>query len=95
MNGSISVVIPTYNAARFLRETLESVCAQRRLPEEIVVVDDASTDATADTVRQFARGAPLPLHLQVLPKNSGGPSLPTNVGLESAKGEFIAAVGPR
>ena len=58
---SISVVIPSYNASRFIRETLTSVFAQTRLPEEIVVVDDASSDGTPAIVRELVKSAPVPL----------------------------------
>ena len=48
----VSVVIPTYNSSRFIQATLESVFAQRLPPREIIVVDDASLDDTAEKVEQ-------------------------------------------
>ena len=50
---SISVVIPAYNAARFLAATLESVLAQSYPVSECIVVDDGSVDSTADIVGGF------------------------------------------
>jgi len=54
----ISVAMCTYNGARFLPEQLASIAAQTRLPDELVICDDGSTDATAEIVEEFARTAP-------------------------------------
>ncbi|MDQ3929778.1 MAG: glycosyltransferase family 2 protein, partial [Chloroflexota bacterium] len=56
-SSPISVVIPTYNRAEMLRAALESVLAQSVLPREVVVVDDGSTDHTADVVGESASRA--------------------------------------
>ncbi len=87
---TISVIIPTFCSERFVKETLESVFAQTKRPEEVIVVDDASADRTAELVREIAATAPVRIRLEILPKNSGGPSAPTNRGLELARGDFIA-----
>src|SRR2546426_7768008 len=64
----ISVVIPTYNRARFLPEVLADVFAQRECPPfEVVVVDDGSTDETAAVVRSVAH----PVEVVKLASNSG------------------------
>ncbi len=47
---NVTVVIPTYNGARFIRMALESVFVQTQLPEEIILVDDSSTDETVEIV---------------------------------------------
>jgi len=85
-----SVVIPTYNASRFLRETLDSVFAQKPLPHEVIVVDDASTDDTPAILRELAANAPVPLQVIELTPNTGGPAAPLNVGIDAARGEYIA-----
>jgi glycosyltransferase involved in cell wall biosynthesis len=54
MNPTVSVCVPTYNGAAFLEETLESVLGQTYEDFELVVVDDASTDATLDIARSLA-----------------------------------------
>ena len=56
---SISVVIPAYNAERFLAATLESVLAQSYPVSECIVVDDGSIDSTADIVGELRRPSPL------------------------------------
>ena len=53
MAEKVSVLIGTYNYARFLTRCLESVCGQTHPPDEIIVVDDGSSDGTEDVVRKF------------------------------------------
>ncbi len=88
----ISVVIPTYNASPFIRETLDSVFAQTRLPDEVVVVDDCSLDDTVALVEQLAETAPILVRVIRLTKNSGGPAAPLNAGIAAATSEFIATL---
>jgi glycosyltransferase involved in cell wall biosynthesis len=57
-----SVALCTYNGSRFLRDQLASIAAQTRIPDELVVCDDGSTDSTAQIVADFARRAPFPVH---------------------------------
>lgn len=86
----ISVVIPTYNSAAYLREALRSVFAQTMLPDEILVVDDCSEDETCDIVERCRAESPMELRLLRMPKNTGGPVGPMNFGITEARGEFIA-----
>jgi glycosyltransferase involved in cell wall biosynthesis len=85
-------VLPTYNGAAFIEAALVSVFRQSLLPQEIIVVDDCSTDGTRDIVARVARKAPMPLRLIELPRNSGGPTRPLNLGIATASGEFIAVL---
>lgn len=55
---TISVAMATFNGARHLEVQLDSIAAQTRLPDELVIGDDGSTDATADIVARYARTAP-------------------------------------
>jgi glycosyltransferase involved in cell wall biosynthesis len=78
----ITVVIPAYNAARFLPRCLKSVFAQTLKPEEVIVVDDGSTDNTAALAAE--------LGARVISRPNGGPSAAKNAGIQSASSEWIA-----
>lgn len=60
-----------YNGERFLSEQLGSLARQERLPDEMVVSDDASTDRTVEIVRDFAARAPFPVRLLIHDQNVG------------------------
>jgi hypothetical protein len=68
---SISVAMATYNGAKFLRQQLDSIAAQSRLPTELVVTDDASTDDTVAILNEFAATAPFPVHIHRNPSRLG------------------------
>lgn len=68
---TISVAMATYNGERFIREQLESLAAQTRLPDELVVTDDGSTDRTLEIVMEFANCAPFPVRLYRNERNLG------------------------
>ena len=82
INPRISVIVPTYNDARNLRDCLAALRVAATSDTEIIVVDDASTDESA-AVAERAR-----TRLLRLPKNSG-PAAGRNRGAESARGEFL------
>jgi glycosyl transferase family 2 len=67
----ISVAMCTYNGARFLSEQLESIAAQTRLPDELVICDDLSSDETLEIVGAFARRAPFLVRTEINEKNLG------------------------
>jgi glycosyltransferase involved in cell wall biosynthesis len=83
----VSVVIPAYNSAKYLPETIESIISQSFKDIEIIIIDDASTDNTSDII---ARINSSDIRYFRLEANHGGPSRPRNVGIQKAKGEFIA-----
>ncbi|MEB2651835.1 glycosyltransferase family 2 protein [Pseudomonas siliginis] len=83
---TVCVVIPLYNAAASIQRTLDSVCAQTRLPDKVIVVDDGSSDAGPEIVRQYA--APFPIVLLQQPNQ--GPASARNRGVFSAEETFIA-----
>jgi glycosyltransferase involved in cell wall biosynthesis len=71
MSYTLSVAMCTYNGARFVGAQLASVAAQTRVPDELVVCDDRSTDETFEIVRDFAATAPFRVRLQVNEANLG------------------------
>jgi glycosyltransferase involved in cell wall biosynthesis len=87
----IEVVIPAYNAAQFLRATLESVAAQTMPPARVTVVDDRSTDGTADLARACADELCDRIAIRVLP-NGGpqGPAAGRNTAIRAGDAPLIA-----
>lgn len=81
----VSVVMPCYNAAAFLGETLRSVLAQDGPPLEVLVIDDGSSDDPAAVVA--AIGDPRVRLTRTPP--SGGPSRPRNLGVAQARGRYV------
>jgi glycosyltransferase involved in cell wall biosynthesis len=80
----ISVVIPAYNAVPYLKETIESALSQSYAPHEIIVVDDGSTDGTADIARSFGS------KIRLLQHANRGVAASRNRGIEEATGDWIA-----
>jgi hypothetical protein len=71
MACSISVAMCTYNGARYLPEQLESIAGQTRPPDELVVCDDGSADATLEVLRAFAASAPFRVRVEANARNLG------------------------
>lgn len=67
----LSVALCTYNGAGYLPDQLASIAAQDRLPDELVVTDDGSTDATVNVLETFAATAPFPVRVTQNPANLG------------------------
>lgn len=80
----VSVVIPAYNAAGTIRAALASVGAQTVAPDEVVVVDDGSSDGTAVAVTESGIGA------RLLRQERGGPSAARNAGIAATSGDLVA-----
>lgn len=83
-NFSISVIIPVYNGERYLAETVESILAQTLLPNEIVVVDDGSTDGTSTVAARFGNT------LRYDRQPHRGLAATLNQGLRLAQGDLLA-----
>jgi GT2 family glycosyltransferase len=82
----VSVVIPCYKQAHFLKECVASLRAQSHDQWEAVIVDDGSPDHTADVVQQLAREDP---RVRLVRKSNGGLSSARNAGLANVRGDFI------
>lgn len=81
---SISLVMPVYNAEAFLGESLDSVFLQERRPEEVIAVDDGSTDASAGIAESFGPS------VRVLRLPHAGADAARNEGVRGAAGDFVA-----
>jgi len=81
---TISVIIPAYNAETTLLETLESVLGQTLVPDEVIVIDDGSTDSTA----QLAAAASS--SIRVVRQPNRGAAAATNLGVELSTGTELA-----
>jgi GT2 family glycosyltransferase len=80
----VSVVIATYNRAELLRLTIQSILAQTLRPLEIIIVDDGSTDHTAEVCASFAPA------VRYISQVNGGVSAARNAAIRAAKGDWIA-----
>jgi glycosyltransferase involved in cell wall biosynthesis len=67
----LSVALCTYNGAKYLPAQLESIVSQTRRPDELIIGDDCSTDATVEILRKFAARAPFPVYLHLNDHNIG------------------------
>ena len=81
---AVSVVIATYNRARFLPETIESVLKQRFRDFELIVVDDGSTDETQQVLKPYGD------RIRYFYQENSGPSAARNLWVRHARGEWIA-----
>jgi hypothetical protein len=79
----VSVIIPTWNRWEMLRLTIESVLAQTYAPVEIIVVDDGSTDATAEGLRAYGD------RLRVIRQANQGGTAARNTGIQAAQGDYL------
>lgn len=81
---SISVVIPAWNAARYIGDAIDSVLTQSAAPDEIIIVDDGSTDHTSECVRKFGS------RVMLIAQSNAGVAAARNRGIAAAQGEAIA-----
>jgi glycosyltransferase involved in cell wall biosynthesis len=78
----VSVVIPCYNHGHFVNEAIDSVLAQTHLHHEIIVVDDGSTDRTAEVVAQYSG-------VRYVRQRNGGLPAARNRGIQESQGEYL------
>jgi glycosyltransferase involved in cell wall biosynthesis len=91
IKGLVSVTIPFYNAERFLGETIDSVLAQTHTDWELFLVDDGSTDRSAEIARGYSAQSPDKIRYIEHPGHRNlGVTYSRNFGVRSSNGEFLA-----
>lgn len=87
-DGLVSIIMPTYNAAQFVGESIESIMAQTYTNWELIITDDRSTDDTRSIIRDYARRDPR-VKVQENAQNSGA-GFSRNASIAAARGRYIA-----
>jgi glycosyltransferase involved in cell wall biosynthesis len=85
MSPDISVIIPAYNVAPYVAVALDSALAQPGVSLEVIVVDDGSTDGTAEVLARYAGDA----RVTIISQDNTGPCVSRNVGISRARGRYI------
>lgn len=85
----VTIVVPAYNAEKVIGATLQSALDQRYDNFEMLVLDDGSKDNTAAVVEEYAARDDR-VRLVRLPRNFGAPAGPRNIGVQQARGEWVA-----
>src|SRR6187402_1358652 len=87
MEALVSIIMPSYNSAAFIAQSIDSVRTQTHANWELIMVDDCSTDNTVEIVREFTADERIKLY--VLDKNSGA-GIARNTAVSKAQGTYIA-----
>ena len=82
--ASISCIVPVFNGERFLAEALDSILRQTHPPFETIVIDDGSTDHTADVVRRYGN------RVRYARQENRGPGAARNAGVALSSGDFLS-----
>lgn len=87
----VSIIIPCYNVAPFMKKCLDAVCAQTLRDIEIICINDGSRDGTLDILREYEAGDE---RFIVIDQPNAGVAAARNAGLDAASGEYIGFVDP-
>ena len=85
----ISIIIPIYNASKYLKRCVDSILRQTRQDFELILVNDGSKDDSGEICQQYAENKS---NIKYISKNNGGVSSARNIGIEHSCGEFICFV---
>ena len=84
---SISAVVAAYQSERWIAEALDSILGQTRPPDEVIVVDDGSTDGTAQELERYAD------RIRIIRRPNGGCPAAFNTAFQAARGDYVAMCG--
>lgn len=85
----VSIIVPVYNTANYLDRCMESILRQTHTNLEVIIVNDGSTDKSADICNKYAR---IDRRVTVIHKKNAGVSSARNLGLDSAKGAYVTFI---
>ena len=89
MEQLVSVVMPCYNGEKYISQAIESVLNQSYSNIELLVIDDCSTDSSAEIIKQYQNKDKRIKYFKTQ-QPSGSPTLPRNIGLQKSNGQYIA-----
>lgn len=85
----VSVIMPAYNAERFINDAIKSVLSQTYSYWELLIVDDCSSDSSATIIKEYVEADNRIVYFKT-EQPSGSPCIPRNLGIQNAKGRYIA-----
>lgn len=89
VNTKVSVIVPVYNAEKYISECIKSILAQTFMDFELLLIDDGSKDSSGDICTAFAKSDS---RIKVFHKTNGGVSSARNLGIDKAEGDWITFV---
>lgn len=89
MNSLLSIIVPIYNAEKYISRCVDSILSQTYREIELILVDDGSNDSSGSIIDAYSKSD---CRIKVIHKQNGGVSSARNCGLDNATGEFIAFV---
>ena len=81
----LSIVVPCFNVEKYVREALDSIVAQSQLPDEVIVIDDGSTDSTIDVLRLYETHE----NFRIIQTANCGLGTARNLGRSIARSEYV------
>lgn len=91
-HSDTTVVMALFNGGELTRVAVESVLSQTRLPRELIIVDDGSTDDSVAMIERFVTTHPSPVPVRVISQPNSGQGAARNAGVAAATSEFIAFI---
>ncbi|MCK5201509.1 MAG: glycosyltransferase [Spirochaetales bacterium] len=92
LNINISIILPVYNTGPYLKKCIDSVLNQTLENIEIIIINDASTDNSLSIIKEYVKNDSRIKVVSLSENTPGGAGIPSNIGIEQAKGEYIGFV---